>query len=333
MGGCAGTAPPSDAAEPSKTAASDAADAPRLTPLLEAVGVGDFAAAKLLATDTATVNRSEQVTQLSPLHYAAGLGDSAVAVLLLERGAHVAAGDNTRLTPLHHAAENGQVRLIDILLAYGASVDQRGGVNEESPLQMALVANQLEAAVRLVDMGASVHQNDRRGLNPLHTAALFGRTDAVRLLLDHEASLEATAEHGWTPLHLAACRGHADTVAALLERGAAVDPRAANGSTPLLCAAEDGDPTTLRVLLNRGADVTLRGARFAERQPQGWTALHLAAWKGHAEAVVVLLRANALHGALTDDGRSPADLAAAADFPQIAETLRKAAEAATSSPK
>ena len=75
-----------------------------------------------------------------------------------------------------------------------------------------------------------------------------------------------------------------DAVAALLERGAAIETRDDYGRTALiLCARERGKAATGRILIEAGADVNATD-KF------GSTALELAAWRGKADFVDLLLQ-------------------------------------------
>lgn len=63
----------------------------------------------------------------------------------------------------------------------------------------------------------------------------------------------------------------------------------ARNETALMAAAAAGQAQAMRLLIGNGADINAQHSR-------GWTSLHHAAWRGHEEAVDVLLwhRANTL---------------------------------------
>lgn len=102
---------------------------------------------------------------------------------------------------------------------------------------------------------------------PLMMAALRGQLDAARQLLDRGAALNRP---GWTPLHYAASGPEHRMVALLLERGAQVDALSPNRSTPLMMAARYGPEAAVDLLLARGASLRARNdaglgpADFAE---------------------------------------------------------------------
>jgi uncharacterized protein len=58
------------------------------------------------------------------------------------------------------------------------------------------------------------------------------------------------------------------------------------------------------------------------RQEGGYTPLHAAAQNGDVELIDLLLDRGARLDARTDDGRTPADLAEAANHPMLAKRLR-----------
>jgi ankyrin repeat protein len=67
----------------------------------------------------------------------------------------------------------------------------------------------------------------------------------------------------------------------------------------LLEAAEKGDLPEVKRLLAGGAD------KDARRKFDGWTPLHLAAWKNHVDVVRCLLEAGADKNAKNDQGDTP----------------------------
>ena len=135
---------------------------------------------------------------------------------------------------------------------------------------------------------------------PLLDAAHRGDVEALRGLLAADAPLGGRTERGDTAVHLAVFGGHEGALELLLRappRGdetgesAAAAARAltnatnAAGFTPLMLTMLSEAPTRLgcaRALLAHGADSTLSTA-------QGWTAGLLAAQRGHAAALALLL--------------------------------------------
>jgi uncharacterized protein len=132
--------------------------------------------------------------------------------------------------------------------------------------------------------GAAVDGYDDRGFTALHAAAATGTVDLIRLLVQHGAGLDVQARRGVTPLVLAVMRGNREIVESLL--GYEADPRIGNplhiavkwnqagivedllklnvdvngtdeaGKVPLAYALDSAD--MVRLLLSHGADASKR---------------------------------------------------------------------------
>lgn len=103
------------------------------------------------------------------------------------------------------------------------------------------------------------------------------RVEIERLLKKAPQLVDARTSDGVTALRLAVYNGHHKTAAWIRDRGALID---------LFDAAALGDAARIDGLKEAGCDVNA----FAE---DGWTALHLASFFGHAEAASRLLAAGA----------------------------------------
>ena len=115
-------------------------------------------------------------------------------------------------------------------------------------------------------------------------AARAGDVDAVTELLDADPDLvRAIDEDGETPLHSAAWRSRYAAATLLLDRGADIEARNNWGRTPLLIVArETGNAEMAALLIDAGAEVNVRDRG-------GESPLDLAAWRGFAELVDLLL--------------------------------------------
>jgi ankyrin repeat protein len=96
---------------------------------------------------------------------------------------------------------------------------------------------------------------NRVGETPLMMAALKAEVEAARALVAHGAAVQ---KDGWSPLHYAATGGSAAIVKLLLSKGAALEARSPNGTTPLMMAARYGNEEAVDALLAAGADRTLK---------------------------------------------------------------------------
>lgn len=133
-------------------------------------------------------------------------------------------------------------------------------------------------------------QTDGQGQTPLTWAATHGMAQIAELLLSQGADPAHADELGRTPLHHAASRGFGRVCEALLAAPSGRDiteRRCSQGLTALHAAASSGSLGVCRALVERGrADCAALTAR--ERR----TPLHVAAARGHAEAVGYLAKAD-----------------------------------------
>ncbi|MGZ4681179.1 MAG: ankyrin repeat domain-containing protein [Acidimicrobiales bacterium] len=149
-------------------------------------------------------------------------------------------------------------------------------------------------------------------------AAAVGNAERLSKVVHHDRSLaSARSSDGFTPLHLAAFLGTAECAAILLRVGAdpAVVASGAMTVQPLHSAAAAGNVDVARLLLDAGAPVDAT-------QTGGFTPLHEAANRGDEALVTLLLERGADRSLTTDTGQTAADLAAAADHPELAARLR-----------
>ncbi len=123
-------------------------------------------------------------------------------------------------------------------------------------LMVALQGESLKVAKLLWDAkGIQVDVRDHAGETPLMMAALKAEVDAASALVAHGASVN---KDGWSPLHYAATGGSAAIVKLLLGKGALLEARSPNGSTSLMMAARYGNEEAVDALLAAGADRTAK---------------------------------------------------------------------------
>ena len=205
------------------------------------------------------------------------------------------------------------------LLAEGAtdgvfeSLDDMG---MRAPLHFAAAAGSVTAATDLLARGEDCQPRDSNSWTPLHWCCLYGgerRRLIATALLDEGADANMPTLQGRTPLHVAAMAGFAHPevdkkpsgasssseaededsamITLLVHKGADLEATDHEGCTPLLRAAQCGRVHCAAVLL-------AAGARYDARNAAGWTALHLAAKQGHADAIRLLSQWDAERGLL-----------------------------------
>ena len=108
-------------------------------------------------------------------------------------------------TDIWAATMAGDVDAIRKLLAAGADINGRNPVGQSTPLIVAAVYGQTEAARLLIEKGANltVISNDQSGSTPLMIATFFGHPEIVKLLLENKAPVNAVNKAGRTPLDAA----------------------------------------------------------------------------------------------------------------------------------
>ena len=117
---------------------------------------------------------------------------------------------------------------------------------------------------------------------------------------------------------LASTHGRLDEVVTYLDSGGDIEAiHALHHDTLLMNTSCSGHVHILCELLRRGAHVNVTGKG-------GATALHMAAFTGRRDNVLLLLKARALTNIRTDRGKTPADEADSQGHAQIAQLLRAA---------
>ena len=197
------------------------------------------------------------------------------------------------------AAVLPDLRLLRALIASG--VDVNAAHHGMTPLLAATRDSwhgRPEAVMTLLANGADPRAADAEGNTPLHHAARSSDPGVAALLRDAAAEMTALNHDGLTPLGVACAAGNWRLARFLLERGAYPEPADA---TPALLAAAGGDeddPAGVALLLKHKA-------RADARDRDGRSALHQAAFAGHAEIVVALADAGADVNARDAAGRTP----------------------------
>ena len=129
---------------------------------------------------------------------------------------------------------------------------------------------------------ASVKETTPNGGTVLTIAAVKGLLEVCKLLLSKGASV-SKGENGWSPLMAAAQEGHTEVCKLLLETGKAnIEEISPDGNTTLRLAASKGFASTVELLLSIGAKVDTK-------DNQGFTPLLSAAQGGHTEVCNLLL--------------------------------------------
>lgn len=243
------------------------------------------------ADDAAAQTHAEEGDGNAALYAAAHRGRVDRALELLDAGADAhampAADDRDQRTLPVLAAVLPDLRLLRALIARG--VDLNAAHAGMTPLLAATRDSwhgRPDAVMTLLANGADPRTADLDGNTPLHHAARSSDPGVAALLRDAAAEMRVLNHDGLTPLGVACAAGNWRLARFLLERGAYPEP---DGATPALLAAASGDE-------DDGAGVALllkHKAKTAARDRHGRSALHEAAFAGHAEIAAALLAAGA----------------------------------------
>jgi ankyrin repeat protein len=160
-------------------------------------------------------------------------------------------GDYNERTPLHTAITNISrvdavlTETMSFLLKHGADVNSRDD-DLSTPLHLAALSDEFEAAQFLLEHGADIDARNSEGKTPLHLLfeTKYGEFNwdhyqdpsFVGLFLEHGANLNAQDQHGNTPLYSAMNEELWAAVRFLLENGAKpqIDIETKDGSSALL---------------------------------------------------------------------------------------------------
>lgn len=326
--------------------------------LFGAIRSGSIESVRVLIDRGADVRRRGR-DGFTPLMIAAGLGQSQIVELLLTAGADVHTLDpRMGATALHKAAQSGNADVAALLLAHGAFIDLQSPSIGHTALMDAVLHKHAQVVCLLLERGARTTPRGHSGLNALELAREDGLDAIAGLIVAREArdgarardqALMAAVKQGdlgaverliasghpldqrapamggpdedCTPLGMAARRGHAQIVRRLLDAGA--DARLICGpmkATAVHEAAYFGHADAVRVLTRPCADGHV--AEFdAQGDYNGLTALHDAVWHGHAEAARALVDAGARRDLVSHAGLTPHALALLYGYDAIADLL------------
>lgn len=120
----------------------------------------------------------------TPLHRAAQTGQTEVAELLLSQGANIEAGDKYGNTPLHCAVAEKHGDTIGLLLSRGADVNAKNKTQGNTPLHLAAINGSVGIGMLLLDRGADINAINNQYETPLHLAVRAEQLEMAKFLVD-----------------------------------------------------------------------------------------------------------------------------------------------------
>jgi uncharacterized protein len=180
-------------------------------------------------------------------------------------------------SPLLTPAAKGDVAKLEKLLAKGEDINARDIKTGRSVLMVALGAEQVDAAIMLIDRGADLKARDKLNWTPLQLATRFNLVTAAQALLDKGADVNEYGSDGYPVLGTAALSNHIAMLDLLHARGADInlrdDPKKERGRTPIMYA---NYPEGAQWFLDHGADLAIQNDK-------GQDALAFARWMQSSE--------------------------------------------------
>lgn len=220
------------------------------------------------------------------LHKAAAKGQRSAVAVLLVKGADAAERDAKGRTPAMRAAENGHADVLGLLL---------------DPQKVMTMAGDVLAGLSLEAAGA--------------LAGDVGKKVSSRLYDGLGTSREATDALGQTALMKAAANGHLDCVRQFLNNSTRLNARDKQGRSAVMLAAQNGHPAVVEALAGYEHYGRLTFADLAQADHAGATAVQLATFAGHNQAVGAVRRALLLAAAREGDVKYVREHVNGADAP------------------
>ncbi|KAK3603679.1 hypothetical protein CHS0354_023276 [Potamilus streckersoni] len=163
------------------------------------------------------------------------------------------------------------------------------------------------------------HIARRRGTtNLLHNAVLQNIPENVEKILNSKfhPDIDAKSSSGSTALHLACEYGMEEIATILIKHGANVSILDYHLRTPVHVCCATNKAGLIPILVNDGH------ATLTDRCPtSGWLPIHEAAFKGHAECLMILLNFHSPYYPRADDGKTPLDIARSYDKTECVSIL------------
>jgi ankyrin repeat protein len=224
--------------------------------------MGHFAEVRYFCEKGIPINERDRIGQTA-IHYAANdrIESRYILDYLIKQGGDLSAKSMDGTSPLMMASYRGANITVDVLISNGAAVNEVNSL-KETPLHLAgrgihdsaspQEINKRRATIKsLLDGGARVNVQDRKGKTPLMEAAGNPDPQIVGSLLECGALVNVQDNDGWTALMYATDRNRIATINLLVRHGADLDLRNVKGNTALDVAKNKKGSADAYALLKR----------------------------------------------------------------------------------
>ncbi|KAG8530778.1 uncharacterized protein KY384_004135 [Bacidia gigantensis] len=266
---------------------------------------------RILIDAGANLNQGDN-TKNTPLHLSIETGRKEATEYLIKRGAKPDLPNEEGFTPLYIAMSGGQFNISNQLITAGADVRHRS-VNERTMMFAAAASSNNLLLDLTLEHGLKIDDKDQWGITPINIAAITSPNTLSRLIL-LGADIANVSTIGETPLHSAASGGLEMCACILLDAGANVDATDETGYKPIHYAASCGNEDVLRPLLDRMIEPQ-------SKANNGSTALHLAVSQGHAHLIEMLVDFGFNINQEDKEGLSPLHVAVSSDNHELVTLL------------
>ncbi|HQO22158.1 MAG TPA: ankyrin repeat domain-containing protein [Spirochaetota bacterium] len=178
-------------------------------------------------------------------------------------------------------------------------------------LHKAIMNNNNQRVIDLLQKGELKERRDENGLTPLQLAFNLKNIEAFKILLKNGADPYTEYVDGESLLNKAARNMNPIYLSALVVNGIDCNSYDRNGKTPLICAVEDYSEESVKILLNSHALVNLSSKKDKK------TPLHYAVLRNNKAVVLQLLSFNADVSLKDTNGMTPIDYAEKNGFKEL----------------
>ena len=187
-------------------------------------------------------------------------GETRILRNLERAGIDLGDSDASGFTPLLAAVRSGNESTIEFLMERNEVVENINAftaLEKETPLSAALRERDFELASMLIEAGAEVDVDIKRGRPFVIDAIEKQDAEMIDFLFSHGADVEYRGAFPISAFAVAASLDNFELMQRCLKEGADVDTRGESGNPLLIEAVMEENPKKTRLLLENGADVNI----------------------------------------------------------------------------